>query len=154
MAASTATWPWPRRTLTDRRNDITTIRSEPEIIGLTSRDVIHPKPGVIKLQITESGQVTRQIQFTVPHTPLPTWLKRDIECGGKLLLLPLGWNRQAAPPIDPGTIQSALDTLCLFMTESTAAPQWTPTQEGGVQLDWHERGIDLEIEFTPAYAEG
>jgi hypothetical protein len=40
------------------------------------------------------------------------------------------------------------------MTEDAALPQWTPTDEGGVQLDWHEGGFDLEIEFGPAQPDG
>jgi hypothetical protein len=52
------------------------------------------------------------------------------------------------------TIQTALDALCLFMDQNSSLPAWTPTREGGVQLDWHENGIDLEIEFQPSSSDG
>ena len=32
------------------------------------------------------------------------------------------------------------------MDESTPAPQLVPTPSGGIQAEWHENGIDLEIE--------
>lgn len=44
-------------------------------------------------------------------------------------------------------MQSAIDTLLVVMSDNSALPQWSPTRAGGVQLDWHESGVDLEIEF-------
>jgi hypothetical protein len=40
------------------------------------------------------------------------------------------------------------------MDNQSALPQWTPGRDGGVQLDWHESGIDLEIEFSPTTVGG
>jgi hypothetical protein len=42
----------------------------------------------------------------------------------------------------------------LFMDEHSSLPAWTPTRDGGVQLDWHENGVDLEIEFEPSLPDG
>jgi hypothetical protein len=42
----------------------------------------------------------------------------------------------------------------MFMDQQSSLPAWTPTREGGVQLDWHENGIDLEIEFGPLFSDG
>jgi hypothetical protein len=77
-----------------------------------------------------------------------------IEGAGSLLVLPFDWDRQGAPPIEPLTIQSALDALSLFMAQTSSLPAWTPTRDGGVQLDWHENGVDLEIEFNPLSSDG
>jgi hypothetical protein len=35
------------------------------------------------------------------------------------------------------------------MSPNASLPQWTPTDRSGVQLDWHENDIDLEIAFEP-----
>ena len=98
--------------------------------------------------------MTRGIRFTVPVAPVPSWLPRAAERAGNLLLLPFDWDRLGAPPVEPMTIQTALDALCLFMDQNSSLPAWTPTREGGVQLDWHENGIDLEIEFQPSSSDG
>jgi hypothetical protein len=46
-------------------------------------------------------------------------------------------------------LQNAINTLADFMHGEGPLPQWTPTREGGAQLDWHERGVDLEVAFAP-----
>jgi hypothetical protein len=73
---------------------------------------------------------------------------------GKLLSLPYDWNRQGAPPVDSMTVQAALDALSLVMSPNSSLPQLTPTERSGVQLDWHENGVDLEIAFDPGEPEG
>lgn len=35
------------------------------------------------------------------------------------------------------------------MEDFTPAPSCVPTSEGGIQLEWHRSGIDLEIEISP-----
>ena len=40
------------------------------------------------------------------------------------------------------------------MNDDAAIPQWTPTQLSGVQLDWHKRGVDLELSFEPGEVDG
>jgi hypothetical protein len=40
------------------------------------------------------------------------------------------------------------------MSEHSSLPQWTPTRNRGLQLDWHEKGVDLEIEFPHGSSDG
>jgi hypothetical protein len=141
------------RTLTDRRNDITTIKSQPSPAGLTPSDIASEKPGTIAL-IVESGAEVRLVRFVVPSVPGPQWLTPTILRAGKLLSLPHDWDLQGARPIDSTSIQIALDALTLVMNDNSSLPQWTPTQRSGVQLDWHENGVDLEIAFEPGESEG
>lgn len=155
MSAPVAYWSglYPR-TLTDRRNEITTVKPRPSIAGLAPRDLVRQSSGIIDLTVTENGQMKRHIRFTIPSTPAPTWLLHATERAGALLVLPFDWDLQGAPAINPTTIQTALDALCLLMDQHSSLPAWTPTREGGVQLDWHENGIDLEIEFGPSLPDG
>jgi hypothetical protein len=144
---------WRPRTLTDRRNDITTVKPQPNAAGLTPSEVATETPGAIQLYV-ESGEESRGARFVVPNLPGPRWLNPTILRVGKLLSLPYNWDRQGAPPIDSSAIQTAMDALNLFMSIDSAAPQWTPTQKSGVQLDWHQNGIDLEIAFEPGDSAG
>lgn len=155
MSAYVANWPsWHPRTLTDRRNEITTVRPSPSIAGLAPRELLHHQSSSIELTVTESGQMIRRVRFTVPSAPAPLWMLRSVERAGALLVLPFDWDRQGAPPVNPTAIQTALDALCMCMDQRSSLPAWTPTREGGVQLDWHENGIDLEIEFGPTFSDG
>jgi hypothetical protein len=80
---------------------------------------------------------------------MPTILR-----AGKLLSLPHDWNRQGAPRVDSMTVQAAIDALSLVMSATSSLPHITPTEQSGVQLDWHENGVDLEIVFDPGELDG
>jgi hypothetical protein len=156
MTASTAmSNPWRLRTLTDRRNDIApTAKHHPNIACLASRDLVQQEAGTIHLTVTEDGQIIRSIKFSVADGPTPKWLLPTVERAGRLLALPANWDMQGAPTLDDAAIQTALDVLCMVMDQDSSLPSWTPTRDGGVQLDWHESGIDLEIEVSPTSADG
>jgi len=72
----------------------------------------------------------------------------------KLLLLRDNWDGAGASQIHYVAIQAAFDGLREFMSHNSSVPQWTPTQQSGVQLDWHENGVDLEIALEPDAADG
>ena len=152
MAASAAVDFWSPRTLTDGMNDITTVKSQPSAAGLTPRDLANQEYTTIELNV-ESGFRSRRMRLRVPATS-PAWLRPTITRAGSLLSLPSNWDRFGAPPIEATAIQNAIDTLGLFMSDLSSLPQWTPTRNGGVQLDWHEHGIDLEIAFERDSPEG
>lgn len=148
MSAHALSFPSPR-TLTDRRNEIITTKAKASVAGFAPREVVMNNPRTIELAIeTETG--TCRIQLSVTSSAdTAGWLMPTILRAGRLLALPSGWNRQGAPPVDPLVLQNAINTLGSFMQSESALPQWTPTREGGAQLDWHERGVDLEIVFAP-----
>jgi hypothetical protein len=45
-------------------------------------------------------------------------------------------------------------SLSSIMSSNSSVPEWTPTQRSGVQLDWHENGVDMEIAFEPGGIDG
>jgi hypothetical protein len=63
----------------------------------------------------------------------------------ELLELPGGWNSYNAKPISKENVTFAVALLGRLMRESTPAPLVVPKVRGGVQLEWHTRGIDIEI---------
>lgn len=66
----------------------------------------------------------------------------------RLLHLDENWDSYGAPRPDPASVRRALELACEVMTESTPPPSVVPTSRGCVQLEWHTRGIDLEVEFS------
>ena len=60
-----------------------------------------------------------------------------------LKLLQPDWNSYDASAIDREAIRAA-ELIALALAHS---PQIAPTATGGVQLEWHTEGIDLEIEI-------
>lgn len=62
-----------------------------------------------------------------------------------------GWDSYSAPRIDLDAMGFALIVLNNIMESNTPLPQVVPSSVGGIQLEWHERGIDLEIHVTGPY---
>jgi hypothetical protein len=144
---------WRPRTLTDRRNDIATITFPASPVGLTPNEIVDQKPETINL-IVEFGNEVRLVRFSVPGMSGRPWLSPTVLRAGRLLSLPYDWDREGAPPVDWTTIQTAMNALSQIMSHNSSLAQWTPTQQSGVQLDWHENGVDLEIAFEPGESEG
>jgi len=63
----------------------------------------------------------------------------------ELLQLPGGWNSYNAKQIRKQNVTAALNLLDRIMRPGTPAPIVVPTVRGGVQLEWHTKGINLEI---------
>lgn len=63
----------------------------------------------------------------------------------ELLELPERWNSYNAKPISKENVTFAVALLAQVMGAGTPAPHVVPKVRGGVQLEWHTRGINLEI---------
>lgn len=77
----------------------------------------------------------------------PAWITPTLENLGRLLAMPRNWDTYGAKRVDPACVVSAFETALAVMQDETPSPSVVPTSEGGVQLEWHIRDIDLEIEF-------
>ena len=70
------------------------------------------------------------------------------KCAGKiveLLELPSGWNSHSAKPIAPQNASQAIQLLAEFLGPDTPAPLIVPRVQGGIQLEWHSGGINIEV---------
>ncbi len=70
-------------------------------------------------------------------------IRRNI---AELLDLSDNWDSYGAVAIRPEYAASALGLLQSIMDSETIAPSVVPTNLGGIQIEWHAGGIDLEIE--------
>jgi hypothetical protein len=55
------------------------------------------------------------------------------------------WDSYGAEPIHEFALAEADTLFKCFKALGVKEPQAVPTNEGGVQLEWHEGGYDLEI---------
>ncbi len=101
----------------------------------------------------------RQLRYLVPDGEFvvstegewPSWFEPTLDTLVELLWLPAGWDSYGALAVDPTHVEAALRVLRLVMREDTPNPSIGPTNRGGVQVEWHERGIDLEFETLSAH---
>ena len=63
------------------------------------------------------------------------------------LQLTEGWDGFRAGPIRRDVLAYACQVLDRIMQQGTPAPHVTPMSHEGLMLEWHERGVDLEIEI-------
>ena len=87
------------------------------------------------------------VQWEDSGQPIPAWFDILMQGFVDLLTLPVNWDSYGAGPIDTKIIQRALDSLDSLMRASTPAPRVVPLSSGGLQVEWHRKGIDLEIVF-------
>ena len=69
----------------------------------------------------------------------------------ELVQLPAGWDSHGAKPVSSEAARAATTLLAKAVSAAPnlAAPALVPTVRGGIQLEWHRQGVDLEIEFEP-----
>jgi hypothetical protein len=67
-----------------------------------------------------------------------------------LLRLRLGWDGYRAQPLSMDAVEAAVDVLFGMADDLSLPPQLFPLPDGGIQMEWHADGEDLEIEVDPA----
>lgn len=132
--------------------------AEPTIVMLTAAERrVHPSPGTAPRGSTLTGAVLGLRRMRLPCEggefvveiagPPPAWVEPTLDAFRSLLAMREGWDSYGARPIDPTNVKTAIELVITLMDDRTPVPSVVPTSAGGVQLEWHTRGIDLEIEI-------
>ena len=79
----------------------------------------------------------------------PKWLAPTVERMNELLGLQPNWDSYGARCVEKHAVETALEILGMVMKPSTSPPTVVPTVEGGIQIEWHQNNIDLEVEVKP-----
>jgi hypothetical protein len=74
------------------------------------------------------------------------WFKSIRQNVANLLDLSENWDSFGASAIKLEYAESALSLLQSIMDSETLTPSIVPTSVGGLQMEWHAKGIDLEVE--------
>jgi hypothetical protein len=69
----------------------------------------------------------------------------------ELSVLEENWDSYGARPLRAEAAIFAMLVLGNAMRPTTPCPQLVPLPDGGVQLEWHEKGIDLELSISAPY---
>ncbi len=57
-----------------------------------------------------------------------------------------GWDSYGARAVDPDCAATTVELVLNLLDSNTPMPAIVPTIRGGIQLEWHRAGADLEIE--------
>jgi hypothetical protein len=66
--------------------------------------------------------------------------------------LPPNWDSYGAMPIDAETATSAIVLLLNVLSPSVPPTAVVPTSRGGVMFEWHDGGIDFEIDVRSPFS--
>ena len=78
---------------------------------------------------------------------LPAWFDPVMQGFVDLLTLPPNWDSYHAGPIDPKLVHDAMNFINSLLAPTSPAPRVVPLSSGGLQLEWHRKGVDLEVVF-------
>ena len=87
------------------------------------------------------------VQWLDYGDPLPKWFDQVMQGLVDLLTLPPNWDSYGAGPIDLALVRRAFEFVNGFLRHSSPAPSIIPLSSGGLQIEWHRKGIDLEVVF-------
>lgn len=88
------------------------------------------------------------IEIVLEKKP-PNWISQIAEVLSSYRWLPNNWDSYGARGTNFRCIVVAIQILARIVDEKTPKPSVVPTTQGGVQFEWHTKGIDLEIEICP-----
>ena len=88
-----------------------------------------------------------QVEWQDYGQPLPAWFDPLMQGFVDLFTLPHDWDSYGAGPIDPRAVHEAMTLINSLLGPTSPAPRVVPLSSGGLQLEWHRQGIDLEIVF-------
>lgn len=75
----------------------------------------------------------------------PSWFWRLLDRVKGLLELQPGWNGHSAAPVPGRAAATLLQMAASAFDETTPQPSITPLSSGGVQMEWHEPDIEIEV---------
>ena len=76
------------------------------------------------------------------------WYGEALERMNRLTDLAAGWNGYDAREVKGDTAIEAVTFLAKVAYPGIAAPAIVPISDGGVQVEWHRGGVDIEIAFS------
>jgi len=121
-------------------------------MGSTFADVM-PSP---RIRRREPSAATHSVIVVPSEEPsssapqrLPDWVAQVVPRLVELSKLPPGWDSRKAAPIEREAIVRALEIMAEVMEWHGPIPAIIPTVEGGILLEWHRVGLEMEIEVEP-----
>ncbi|MCC6809529.1 MAG: hypothetical protein IT381_19020 [Deltaproteobacteria bacterium] len=75
----------------------------------------------------------------------PQWFVAMLEDIQKALVLRANWDGYGAIAVTKEAARSIIMLAANLMRPNTPRPSVVPTNRGGLQLEWHQGGVDLEI---------
>ena len=110
-----------------------------------------PRPFATSVLLT--GRASEAIR-NVASIREPTWEQPTLQRLFDLLVLPRDWDSNGSGPPSFSAVIEAFTFLTRVLSPGAAPPSAVPLSGGGVQLEWHRRGTDVEVTLGPVEDRG
>jgi hypothetical protein len=129
------------------------VRSELSLSAFTLPDVL-ARPAVVlgradpvslasrKVVIRKSGQAIAEVHA---RGVMPRAFAKSVGAILDLVTLSAGWNSYSAEPVAQHTAIRAIRLLAELLGPDTPQGAVVPTVRGGIQLEWHTKGANIEV---------
>jgi hypothetical protein len=77
------------------------------------------------------------------------WFRPAVEQLGALLTLPPNWDSYGGRATAQASASQTISFLAQTLSAQVAPPWVVPLHDGGVQLEWHRGGVDVEVVLSP-----
>ena len=116
--------------------------------GSTSLD--NTLTGSWVVEAVRTSTVVRTPRVVIIRLPLgENWARKVRSRLLHLASLNPNWDSYGSEQVSPVALSVAADVLARFLQDQTIVPDILPSSDGAVTIEWHARGIELEIEATP-----
>jgi hypothetical protein len=92
-------------------------------------------------------EAPRIYKVTVSVEP-SVWFRSALKRINQLTALAVGWNSYGAQEVQADMAMEAVEFLTKVTYPGIAAPSIVPLSDGGIQLEWHRGGLDVEVTFS------
>ncbi|MCH9049905.1 MAG: hypothetical protein IIA72_02300 [Proteobacteria bacterium] len=93
---------------------------------------------------------TEVCSFSPTDPNVGSWLEQAVQELNRVAGLQADWDSYGASPVSQLTLEDAFVVLAELMKGHSTLPQIGASVAGGVELEWHQPGVGLEIEVrTP-----
>jgi hypothetical protein len=76
------------------------------------------------------------------------WFSAALNRINRLTALAAGWNSYSGQEVKADTVIEAIEFLTRVAYPGMAAPAIVPLADGGLQVEWHRGGLDIEVTFS------
>jgi hypothetical protein len=108
--------------------------------ALHSSREISPARKIVFRKHWPEGDLIVEVRGSVSHS-----LRASVEDVLDLLDLPPRWNSYSAKPIAVPIVIRVIQLLADLLNSEVPSPLIVPRVRGGIQLEWHTAGVDIEV---------
>ena len=116
---------------------------------LTAEDWRRQSPCVRHLNaattLNDDTSATIRIARDWSYLQHSVWFEYVVQRLVSLAYLPPDWNGEGSLPVSRDVLSRSLVLLAAIAPADTPIPSIVPATDGGIQIDWHESGLDIEI---------